>query len=117
MLNEAPVIECYGTTECSGGLASTFATEKRAGLVGGPLPSVKFKLVDRPELGYLTTDDPPRGEVYIKGNTVFKGYFRRNDLTQEVMTDDGWLKLGDIATYLPDGSLKLIDRARNILKT
>ena len=117
MLNDAPVIECYGTTESCGGLTCTFATEQRAGIVGGPLSSVKLKLVDRPELGYLTTDDPPRGEVYIKGNTVFKGYFRRADLTQEVMTEDGWLKLGDIATYLPDGSLKLIDRAKNILKT
>ena len=78
-LFQAPIIECYGATECCGGLTCTFAWEKTAGLVGGPLACVKMKLVDRPDLGYLTTDEPPRGELYVKGNSVFKGYFRRPD--------------------------------------
>jgi long-chain acyl-CoA synthetase len=73
--------------------------------VGGPLACLKLKLRDIPELGYLTTDDPPRGEVMIKGNSIFKGYFRQPELTREVLDKDGWLSLGDVATILPNGSL------------
>ena len=110
-------MEAYGATEASGGLTCTFAWEKTAGIVGGPLSCLKMKLVDRPELGYVTTDEPPRGELCVKGNSLFRGYFRDPQRTKEVMTEDGWLKLGDIATILPNGSLKLIDRIKNIIKT
>lgn len=77
---------------------------------------LKLKLKDLPELGYLTTDDPPRGEVMIKGNSIFKGYFRLPELTSKVLSKDGWLSLGDVATIYPNGSLKLIDRIKSVCK-
>jgi long-chain acyl-CoA synthetase len=70
------VWDVYGITETSGAICSTCNWEVKAGIVGGPLPCVKIKLMDVPELGYLTTDNPPRGEVMVKGNSVFSGYFR-----------------------------------------
>ncbi len=76
-----PVLEAYGITECAGSVASTSRWEWRAGVVGGPLPCLKMKLRDLPELGYLSTDSPPRGEVCVKGLSVFKGYFRNPSLT------------------------------------
>jgi long-chain acyl-CoA synthetase len=100
-----PVLEAYGTAETAGALCSTCRWETKAGIVGGPLACLKLKLRDIPELGYLTTDDPPRGEVMIKGNSIFKGYFRQPELTREVLDKDGWLSLGDVATILPNGSL------------
>ena len=74
--------QAYGTTETAGCLGTTSAWETRAGIVGGPLPCIKIKLRDLPELGYLTTSDPPRGEICVKGNSVFKGYFRNLSLTK-----------------------------------
>lgn len=76
-----------------------------------------MKLVDIPELGYLSTDDPPKGEVRVKGGSVFQGYFRNPVLTGQAIDDDGWYKTGDVAIYLPNGSLKIIDRVKNICKT
>jgi long-chain acyl-CoA synthetase len=85
-------------------------------VVGGPLPCLKLKLKDLPELGYLTTDDPPRGEICVKGNSVFKGYFRNPAMTASVLDADGWLSLGDVAALLPSGCLRLIDRVSSITK-
>jgi long-chain acyl-CoA synthetase len=84
--------------------------------VGGPLACSKLKLRDVPELGYLSTDDPPRGEVSLKGNTIFSGYFRKPELTAKVLDKEGWLRQGDVGMILPDGSLKIIDRVKSICK-
>ena len=91
--------------------------EKRGGVVGGPLPCLKMKLRDRPELGYHSTDQPyPRGEVLVKGNSVFKGYFRNQTLTNMVLSSDGWLRTEDVAMLLPGGCLCLIDRLCSFTK-
>jgi long-chain acyl-CoA synthetase len=111
-----PVLEAYGAAESAGGISSTGSWETRAGIVGGPLPCLKMKLVDLPELGYLTTDNPPRGEVCIKGNSVFKGYFRNPEQTAKVFDKDGWLHLGDVGAFIPGGCLQLIDRISSITK-
>ncbi len=86
-----PVFEAYGATELAGCLTSTAYWEQKAGIVGGPLPCLKIKVKDIPYLNYLTTDNPPRGEICIKGNSVFKGYFRNPELTKEIIDKDGWL--------------------------
>jgi len=54
--------------------------------------------------------------VCVKGNSVFKGYFRNPTLTQSVLDADGWLSLGDVGVLLPGGCLKLIDRVSSICK-
>jgi long-chain acyl-CoA synthetase len=51
-----PVLQAYGSTEVAGGICTTSATDYKAGVVGGPLPSIKIKLVDAPELGFSTSD-------------------------------------------------------------
>lgn len=59
----------------------------------------------------------PRGEVCFKGSNVFLGYYLDPEKTAEAIDADGWLHSGDIGMWLPDQSLKLIDRKKNIFKT
>lgn len=82
------------------------------GCVGLPVPSVEIKFLDVPEAGYLSSNNPPRGEVCIRGPSVTKGYYKRPDLNADetVFTADGWFRTGDIGQWNPDGTLTLIDR-------
>lgn len=63
------------------------------GTVGPPLPNVDICLESVPEMGYDALSSTPRGEICIRGNTLFTGYHKREDLTQEVMVD-GWFHTG-----------------------
>ncbi len=57
------IYEVYGQTETSGPATLTHPMDTSSGHVGGPIPSNTIRLRDCPELGYLTTDNPPRGEI------------------------------------------------------
>lgn len=82
----------------------------------------EFKLVDVPEMEYLSTDknedgeSVPRGEVCLRGPGRFAGYFHDAEKTNEAVDKDGWLHTGDIAALLPNGGLKVIDRKKNLFK-
>lgn len=84
--------------------------------VGGPVPGAEIKLVDSPEAGYLSTNNPPQGEIYLRGPALFKGYYKRPDLDAEAITPDGWFKTGDIGQWNKDGTLSIIDRIKNLVK-
>lgn len=77
---------------------------------------MRIRLRDLPELSYLTSSDPPRGEVQFFGTNVFKGYFKNPEKTKEAFSEDGWLCSGDVGEIQPNGSLRIIDRAKNIFK-
>lgn len=77
-----PFIEGYGLTETSAGAALTQHIDPCTGHVGGPLPCVKWRLMDVPEMSYYSTDKPfPRGELCMFGPSVFSGYYKRPDKT------------------------------------
>ena len=57
------------------------------------------------------------GEVQIRGGSIAKGYYRDEVRTREDFSDDGWLSTGDIGRFNANGTLKLIDRKKNIFKT
>ncbi len=57
-----------------------------------------------------------RGEVCLRGPCVFQGYYKRDDLTKEALDSDGWLHSGDIGAFNPNGTLRIIDRKKNLLK-
>lgn len=112
----APILEGYGMTESSGGSCSTYAEDPESGHVGGPLQNVKIRLKDIPEMSYTSEDKPnPRGEICFWGPSVMKGYFRNPEKTAEAF-QDGWLRSGDVGMVLPNGALKIFDRAKNIFK-
>ena len=91
------------------------------GNVGTPMAGVEIKLVSWPEGNYKVTDQPhPRGEILIGGKMVAKGYFRNAELTEEVFFEDDegvrWVRTGDIGEFLPNGSLRIIDRKKDLVK-
>lgn len=66
-------------------------------------------------MGYLATDEHPRGEIQLTGPGIFKGYFKNPDKTAEAFEGE-WLCTGDVAMVYPNGAVKIIDRAKNIFK-
>jgi len=109
------IVEGYGMTETCAGSFVTFPGDPETGHVGGPLQNVKIRLRDIPEMGYMSTNDPPKGEVCFWGPSIMKGYFRNEEKTAEALHND-WLLSGDVGMVLPNGALKIVDRAKNIFK-
>ncbi|KAJ1977532.1 medium-chain fatty acid-CoA ligase faa2 [Dimargaris xerosporica] len=111
------VREGYGQTETAAITSITRENDHKSGHVGVAFSSLEIRLVDVPEMSYYATDKQgPRGEVCLRGENVFKGYYKAPEKTREVLDSDGWLSSGDIGMILPNGSLKIIDRKKNIFK-
>ncbi|XP_018890260.3 long-chain-fatty-acid--CoA ligase 5 isoform X2 [Gorilla gorilla gorilla] len=108
------VYEAYGQTECTGGCTFTLPGDWTSGHVGVPLACNYVKLEDVADMNYFTVNN--EGEICIKGTNVFKGYLKDPEKTQEALDSDGWLHTGDIGRWLPNGTLKIIDRKKNIFK-
>ncbi|KAG7225832.1 hypothetical protein INR49_014353 [Caranx melampygus] len=106
--------EGYGQTECTAGCSMSMPGDWTAGHVGPPLPCNAIKLVDVAEMNYLAANG--EGEVCVKGPNVFQGYLKDPEKTAEAIDKDGWLHTGDIGKWLPNGSLKIIDRKKHIFK-
>lgn len=110
------VLQGYGLTEtCAGTFVSLPNELQMLGTVGPPVPNVDVRLESVPEMQYDAQGEKARGEICVRGKTVFSGYHKRDDLTKEVL-EDGWFHTGDIGEWQPDGSLKIIDRKKNIFK-
>ncbi|KRX18083.1 Long-chain-fatty-acid--CoA ligase 5 [Trichinella nelsoni] len=108
------VLEGYGQTECVAAACLTLEGDHVAGHVGPPSPSCIIKLVDVPDMNYFAKNN--QGEVCIKGPNVFHGYYKDPERTREALDEDGWLHTGDIGEWTSRGTLKLIDRKKNIFK-
>ncbi|XP_010638087.1 long-chain-fatty-acid--CoA ligase 6 isoform X10 [Fukomys damarensis] len=108
------VYEGYGQTECTAGCTFTTPGDWTSGHVGAPLPCNHIKLVDVEELNYWTHKG--EGEICVRGPNVFKGYLKDQERTKEALDSDGWLHTGDIGKWLPEGTLKIIDRKKHIFK-
>jgi fatty acid CoA ligase FadD9 len=102
------LVEGYGSTEAG----AVFVD----GHIRRP-PVLDYKLVDVPDLGYFGTDVPhPRGELLIKSDQLFPGYYKRPDVTAEVFDEDGYYRTGDVVAELGPDQVKYLDRRNNVLK-
>ncbi|XP_054711219.1 long-chain-fatty-acid--CoA ligase 1-like [Uloborus diversus] len=108
------VVEGYGQTECVAPCTLNIQGDFSVGQVGPPISCCHIKLVDVPEMEYFAQKG--QGEVCIKGRNVFKCYFKDPQKTKETIDEEGWLHTGDIGMWLPNGTLRLVDRKKNIFK-
>ncbi|CAL1616095.1 unnamed protein product [Knipowitschia caucasica] len=108
------IFEGYGQTECTAGCTFSMPGDWRAGHVGAPLPGSMVKVVDIPEMNYLAKNG--EGEICTRGPSVFKGYLKDPERTAEALDSDGWLHTGDVGQWLPNGTLRIIDRKKHIFK-
>lgn len=107
------LLEGYGLSETSPLATFSFAdTAKQAGSVGYPLYGTEVRLV-RSHDGLAGHDDG-RGEVQVRGHHVMKGYHRRVDATRSVL-HDGWLATGDLGHFDASGSLRIVDRTKDVI--
>ena len=98
------VLEGYGLTECTTACSVNRPDAYRFGTVGRPLPGVEVRLAED-------------GELELRSETVFAGYYKDEEATRAVLRPDGWLRTGDIAEIDEDGYITITDRKKDILVT
>lgn len=115
-----PVLQGYGLTETCACATLMDTGDMSTGRVGAPLSVCDIKLVDWDEGNYRITDKPrPRGEVIIGGENIAIGYYKNPDKTKEDFFEmDGrrWFRTGDVGQFDADGSLRIIDRKKDLVK-
>ncbi|MDQ3379337.1 MAG: long-chain fatty acid--CoA ligase [Actinomycetota bacterium] len=98
------ILEGYGLTECTTAASTNRPDRYRFGTVGPALPGFEVKVADD-------------GELLVRSETVFQGYFKDPEATAGVMTEDGWLRTGDVGDVDADGFISITDRKKDILVT
>jgi len=98
------ILEGYGLTECTTAATTNTPQRWRFGTVGPALPGFELRIAED-------------GELLIRSDTVFGGYYKEPEATALVLAPDGWLRTGDIAEIDADGFVKITDRKKDIIVT
>ncbi len=106
------IVERYGMTETGMNTSNPITGVRKPGTVGPPLPGVQTRIVRADGL-QATIDEP--GDLEIRGDNVFKGYWRKPEKTQEDFTEDGFFRTGDIATVDADGYVAIVGRNKDLI--
>jgi long-chain acyl-CoA synthetase len=101
------ILQGYGLSETSGAATATYENDNRVGSVGKPMKGAEIKIGEPDKDGI--------GEVLIKGDIVFGGYYRNPQATSEAFTPDGWFRSGDLGKFDRDGNLYIVGRAKDVI--
>jgi long-chain acyl-CoA synthetase len=108
---KAKLLEGYGLSECSPVVAVNRPELQKPLSVGPAIPGVEVKIVND-ELVEVPLGEP--GEIIVKGDNVMKGYYKREDATDETIIN-GWLLTGDIGKMDEDGYIYILDRKKDLI--
>ena len=111
---DCAMLQGFGMTELSPVSHVTPLSEPKSGASGLALPNTECRIVD-PDSG----QDMPagsEGELWVRGPQVMIGYLNNEQATRETLTEDGWLKTGDIALIDEDGYMFIVDRLKELIK-
>ena len=107
------VLERYGMTETSMNTSNPYDGERLAGSVGLPLPGVEVRIADRTSADLLGTDEI--GVIEVRGENVFSGYWRQDDLTAREFRDDGFFITGDLGRIDANGYVWIEGREKDLI--
>lgn len=111
-----PLLEGYGLTETSPGLAFRTPEHLVIGSVGPLFPEVELRLLDV-ESGKVLY--PPsrgqKGEIHVRGPQIMKGYYKRPEVTAKVLSPDGWFNTGDLGIMTYNNTLKIVGRTKETI--
>nr|XP_046918926.1 long-chain-fatty-acid--CoA ligase 4-like [Dermatophagoides farinae]XP_046918927.1 long-chain-fatty-acid--CoA ligase 4-like [Dermatophagoides farinae] len=119
---DTTLVQGYGMTETCGACFCMDNDDLTYGCTGAPMLGVYAKLDDWNEGGYRTSDLPnPRGELLVGSKANCLGYLNKPDATNELLVKDeklniNWVRSGDIAEVYPDGTFKIVDRKKDLVK-
>ena len=108
------ILERYGMTETNMNTSNPLDGERKPGTVGPPLPGVEIRISD------TQNHSLPNGEIgnlQVRGNNVFKGYWRMPDKTAEDFTADGFFNTGDQGIIDQDGYVAIVGRSKDLIIT
>ncbi len=112
-LTGCPLLEAYGLTETSPAVCiNPLTLEAYNGSIGLPVPSTEVSIQD--DTGAMMPLGEA-GELCVRGPQVMKGYWNRPDETAKVISEDGWLKTGDVAEIDADGYVRIVDRLKDMI--
>lgn len=110
------ILEGYGLSETSPVASfSVYGEPARPGSIGVPIPGVEMKLLSPGTWDEIEWTPEAIGEIAIRGNNVFKGYYGRPEATAEAISPDGWFRSGDLARRDEDGWYYIVDRAKEMI--
>jgi long-chain acyl-CoA synthetase len=108
------LVEGYGLTEAAPVThCNPIYGQRKAGSIGVPFPDVEAKIMDYDKL--VEKPQGEEGELWVRGPQVMQGYWGRPDETAKTITEDGWLRTGDIARMDSDGYFYIVDRLKDII--
>jgi len=108
------ILERYGMSETGMNTSNPLAGERIAGTVGPALPGVSVRVVDAEGSPCATGEV---GGIEVKGPNVFAGYWRMPEKTREDFTADGFFRTGDVGEILPNGFVRIVGRAKDLIIT
>ncbi len=106
------ILERYGMTETGMNTSNPLDGPRKPGTVGPPLPGVSVRIVDDKD-AEVPADKV--GQLLVKGDNVFKGYWRQPEKTAEEFTADGYFRTGDLARRDADGYVSIVGRAKDLI--
>ncbi|EXJ60393.1 long-chain acyl-CoA synthetase [Cladophialophora yegresii CBS 114405] len=111
------VFQGYGLTETYAIALTQPGNDFSVGNCGAVVPCSEACLISVPDMEYTVEDKPhARGELLLRGGSVFTGYYKNPEETAKAFTDDGWFRTGDICSVDEMGRFRIIDRRKNVLK-